>query len=116
MQEVRVEESVNIEESVFLLNDWKEGVIMTYPIKDIKKSMCRGCMKITVLIFLLGLFYIAWGLCDICVLALTVGSCAASCLGASWLTVSCLGGVGATLLRGIRIGSQLASVDLHLKI
>jgi hypothetical protein len=61
-------------------------------------------------------YYSAWGICDRCILIATAASCGGSCIGMTFLNPSCFAGVLASLLRGFRIGSELAHVDIQWKI
>lgn len=96
--------------------DSKHGVYFTYTKRDIKAAMCRALMKV---LFMAGVFaslFLLWGVCDLCIMLVAVGSCALTCLGFPFLGPSCVLGALVCLLRGFRFGSELASVDVHWKI
>ena len=93
-----------------------EGIYFTYTTQEIKISMCRALVQTLVVVFFFLVYFLAWGVCDLCILLATIGSCAGSCARIDWLAPSCWAGFLASLLRGYRIGSSIAHVDVKWQI
>ena len=100
--------------SVFF--SYEEGVYMTYTSQEIKINVCRVVMKFLIIVGLFLTYYMAWGFCDYCILAATGASCGCACSGATWLFPSCWAGILASLLRGFRLGNEIATVNIHWKV
>jgi hypothetical protein len=104
----------NEEEGFFI--DRANGVFMTFKYRELKRNVCRSFMRF-LLILAVAVIYIAmWSLCDICVLGIAVGSCMCSCMGCGFMSFNCFAGILASLIKGFRIGSELAAIDVHWKI
>lgn len=73
-------------------------------------------MSIILIVACFLAYYSAWGLCDTCILIATGASCGGVCVGMTFLSPSCYAGVLACLLRGFRIGNEIANVNVHWKI
>jgi hypothetical protein len=73
-------------------------------------------MKCLLILAIFLTYYMAWGWCDYCILITAGASCGGACAGMTFLVPSCWGGVLASLLRGFRIGNEIASVNIHWKI
>jgi hypothetical protein len=102
------------EEGFFI--DRANGVFMTFKYRELKRNVCRSFMRM-LLILAVSVIYIAlWSLCDICVLSIAVGSCMCSCMGCGFMSFNCFAGILASLIKGFRIGSELAAIDVHWKI
>lgn len=84
--------------------------------QEIKINACRVVMKVLIIVGLFLTYYLSWGFCDYCILITTLGSCAGSCSGMTFLFPSCWAGILASLLRGFRLGNELATVNVHWKI
>ena len=77
---------------------------------------CRACIKL-MLIGLVFLMYMAlWNVCDLCIMYVTAASCGVTLLGGSFLFSSCWIGILATFLKGFRVGSTDAHVDVKWTI
>lgn len=100
--------------AVFFSN--KDGVYFTFTAQEIKIQMCRVLMQALLVALCFTTYYIAWGVCDTCILIITAASCGGACSGLGFLTPSCWAGILASLLRGFRVGNELAHVDVHWKI
>jgi hypothetical protein len=96
--------------------DRDSGTFMTYKYREVKRDCCRGVMRVTAILIVAGAYVAAWSYCDICVLGVAVGSCAASCVGCGFLSFNCFAGILASLIKGFRIGSEVASLDIHWKM
>ena len=102
------------EEGFFI--DRANGVFLTFKYRELKRNVCRSFMRF-LLILAVAVIYIAmWSLCDICVLGIAVGSCMCSCMGCGFMSFNCFAGIFASLIKGFRIGSEIAAVDVHWKI
>ena len=84
--------------------------------QEIQLKFWRSVLKVFSLITLFFLYYEFWGVCDRCILIVAGASCGGACIGMGFLNVSCLAGVLASLLRGFRLGNEIAHVDIHWKI
>ena len=78
--------------------------------------MCRVIVSLFLLITFFLVYYLSFGLCDTCILLATVGSCVGKCVGMNFLGVSCWAGILASILRGFRLGNEIASVEVKWKI
>lgn len=99
--------------AVFWCRD--EGVYFTFTSTELKIRACRTIVAATMLVTFFLVYYLSFGLCDVCILIATLGSCAGKCVGLDFLHVSCWAGVLASVLRGFRVGSEIATVDVKLK-
>ena len=95
--------------------DYKNGICMTYTFREMKREVCRGCMRVILIALVAGAYVALWQFCDFCILGVAVASCAASCVGCGFMTFNCIAGVMASLLKGFRLGSELANVEIHWK-
>ncbi len=68
------------------------------------KLMLMGLMVLTYLAL--------WNVCDFCIMYATAASCGITLLGGSFMFSPCWIGIIATLLKGFRIGSTDAHVDV----
>lgn len=84
--------------------------------QEVKIRACRVIMKFLLIIGCFLAYYIAWGFCDRCILIVTVASCGGTWVGMGFLGPSCYAGILASLLRGFRLGSEMAHVDIQWKI
>lgn len=97
--------------------DHSEGIYFTFTAQQLKISACRAVLKICMLVVVFVLYYLFWNVCDSCVLVTAVISCAASCVtGMDFTRISCAGGAAAVLLKGIRVGSKIAHIDIKYDI
>lgn len=94
---------------------WGDGVYFTYEYQDIKIGVCRAMLRTLLICIVFLLYFLLWGLSDVLILIIVGSSCGASCLGVPFLAPSCLAGFLVILLRGIRIGSSIAHVDVQWK-
>ena len=108
------EKKNNSHAGVFL--DFSNGVYMTYTPRDVKVAIIRTIMRFLMIIGIFIAYYMLFGVSDVLVLALTIGSCAGVCAGAGFLGPSCGAGLLACLLRGYTLGSEIAQVKIHWKI
>lgn len=99
--------------AVFWCN--KEGVYFTFTTTEIKIRACRTAVSAGMLVMLFLAYYLSFGFCDVCILFTTLASCAGKCVGLEFLNVSCWAGVLASVLRGFRIGSEIATIDVKMK-
>lgn len=84
--------------------------------QEIKIRACRVILQGILVASFFLVYYLTFGLCDYCILAAAAGSCVGTCAGMTFLGPSCWAGVLACLLRGFRLGNEIASVDIHWKI
>jgi hypothetical protein len=96
--------------------DRKAGVFMTFNAADIKIALIRALMKLVTLFVIFVLYVTLWGIADTGILILTMGSCAGTFLGINFLSISCWGGFLACLVRGVSLGSDIASITIHWKV
>jgi hypothetical protein len=97
--------------------DHSEGIYFTFTAQQLKISACRAVLKICMLAVVFVLYYLFWNVCDSCVLVTAVISCAASCVtGMDFTRISCAGGATAVLLKGIRVGSKIAHIDIKYDV
>lgn len=108
------EQPGNPRKSIFFSH--KEGVYFTFSTQEIRIRACRAIMKLLLVCVLFLIYYSLWGVCDYCILIATASSCLGGFVGMGFLTPSCWAGIIASLLRGFRLGSELAHVDVHWKI
>lgn len=94
----------------------KEGVYFTFTKQEIKIKMCRVFLQILMVCLFFLAYFIFWEVCDLCIFLVAAASCGGSCIGLTFLSPSCWAGIFASLLRGFRIGSEIAHVDVHWKI
>ena len=93
-----------------------DHVYFTYTTQELKLNLCRAMIHTCIIVLIFLIYFLAWGVCDTCILLATIGSCAASCLRIDWLGPSCWAGFLASLLRGYRIGSEIAHIDVNWKL
>ena len=95
---------------------YDEGIYFTFTKRELKVGLCRAATQTAVIVFIFLVYFLAWGVCDLCILLATIGSCAGSCVRIDWLAPSCWAGFLASLLRGYRIGSEIAHIDVQWKL
>jgi hypothetical protein len=95
---------------------YEEGVYLTFTSQEIKIRACRTVMQIVLIVAFFATYYLTWGICDYCILVAAGASCGGVCAGMTFLSPSCWAGVLACLLRGFRIGNEIASVEVHWKV
>lgn len=95
---------------------YDEGIYFSYTTRELKIGFCRVVVQTVVIVFIFLVYFLSWGVCDICILLATIGSCAGSCVRIDWLAPSCWAGFLASLLRGYRIGSEIAHIDVQWKL
>ena len=96
--------------------DHENGVYFTYEKREIKIAACRMVMKTLLLLSAFALYFLLWGVCDICILLVAAASCGGVCIGMDFLSTSCVAGVLAALFRGFRLGNEIAAVEIHWKM
>lgn len=94
----------------------EQGIYFTFTSQELKLGFCRAVVRTTVIILIFLIYFLAWDVCDICILLTAIGSCAATCLRIDWLGPSCWAGFFASILRGYRVGSEIAHVDVQWKL
>jgi hypothetical protein len=77
---------------------------------------CRACIKIIMIAFIMLVYLALWNVCDLCIMYAAAGSCGITLLGGSFMFSSCWIGILATFIKGFRIGSTLAHVDVKWTI
>lgn len=95
--------------------DVEEGMYCTFTSHQLKIGFTRSMIKIIILICLAYLYLIFWARCDRCILALATGSCALSCFGLGFLSLSCYAGIIAALFQGWEMCHEIADVNIHWK-
>ena len=96
--------------------DRHHGIFLTYQVAELKRDAVRAWMRIALTVGVLFLYLGLWHYCEVCILGVTVVSCAASCTLCNFLSFNCVAGVLASLWKGFRIGTELANVEIHWKI
>lgn len=100
--------------SIFWCRD--EGVYFTYTTQQIRIAMCRAVIQTVVVIGIFLAYFLLWDFWDAGIFMVAAGSCGASCLGIAWLTPSCFAGAVASIIKGVRLGSQIAHVDVQWRV
>jgi hypothetical protein len=95
--------------------DVEEGMYCTFTSHELKIGFTRSMIKIIILVCLAYLYLIFWARCDRCILALATGSCALSCFGLGFLSISCYAGIIAALFEGWEMCHEIADVNIHWK-
>jgi hypothetical protein len=101
------------EDKTGVFMDLSNGICMTFKYREVKRDFYRLCMRILLIVGVAALYVLFWPFCDTCILGVTVGSCATTCMGFGVLTSNCIAGIAATMYKGVRIGTEWASVDFH---
>ena len=99
-----------------LFCDTANGIYLTFTVEEIKTSMYRGILRVLFVALTILLFVLFWDWCDVCILATTLASCAAPCIGLSFLQPMCTAGVVACLWKGFTVASSIAEVHVQWKI
>lgn len=79
-------------------------------------AACRMLMRTVLILSTFALYFLLWGVCDFGILCVAAASCGSVCLGMTYMSASCVAGIFVSLLRGFRIGNQIAAVEIHWKM
>lgn len=111
-----INSDVNPEKNHGYFFDPANGIYFTYTKREVKVAACRMMMRTVLILSSFALYFLLWGVCDVCILAVAAASCGSICLGMTYMTPSCVAGALAALFRGFRIGNQIAAVEIHWKM
>ena len=73
---------------------------------------CRALLKIMSILVIILIYLAMWTACDLCIMYTMFAACGVTLLGGNFLFSSCWIGILATFLKGFRIGSTDAHVDV----
>ena len=73
---------------------------------------CRAVLKVFSMVLIVLLYLAMWNVCDLCIMYTTFVACGVTLLGGSFMFSPCWIGILATFLKGFRIGSTDAHVDV----
>lgn len=80
--------------------------------REWKVMACRALLKIASILLVILTYLAMWNVCDLCIMYTMFAACGVTLLGGSFLFSSCWIGILATFLKGFRIGSTDAHVDV----
>ena len=84
--------------------------------REWKIMACRACIKVMLMFFVILMYAAMWNICDLCIMYTMVAACGVTLLGGGFMFSSCWIGILATFLKGFRIGSTTAHVDVKWNI
>lgn len=84
--------------------------------REWKIMACRACIKVALMLLVVLVYAATWNVCDLCIMYVAAASCGVTILGGSFMFSPCWIGILATFLKGFRIGSTLAHVDVKWTI
>ena len=77
---------------------------------------CRALIKVMMMFFVVLMYMALWNVCDLCIMYTMAAACGVTLLGGSFMFSTCWIGILATFMKGFRIGSTTAHVDIKWNI